>query len=290
MSQRRKLKHRMRQLHEIRNIMDAMKNLAVLETHKLDKLLVNQTALIEDLDKIAEDFLGYYPYPFSRDVKAIDCWILFGSERGFNGDFNDSLIEYLDRHLESINNTNYLLIPIGNKLFSRLQGNTHVSDFIDGPDVAEEVNSILNTLLTHINDLQSQYPELNIFALYHDAESDEVTSRQLMPPFINKSSKQPTYPFPPLLNLSPEDYFSELLDRYLFVTLQEIIYNSLMAENHKRIQHMDGAVQKLDEKTGELARQYHIHRQEEITEEIEVILLNSPVEPGNTNPNDSRQS
>ena len=268
--------------------MDAMKNLAVLETHKLNKLLDKQNTLIEDLDKIAEDFLGFYPYPFSNDDKATDCLILFGSERGFNGDFNEALIEYLDRHLESIDNPDYLLIPIGNKLFSRLRDNTHVSAFIEGPDVAEEVNSILNTLLTHINDLQSKYPELNITALYHDAESDVVISRQLMPPFIYKSGKQATYPFPPLLNLSPKDYLSELLDRYLFVILQEIIYNSLMAENHKRIQHMDGAVQKLDEKTGELARQYHIHRQEEITEEIEVILLNSPVEPENTNPYDSQ--
>ncbi|MEJ2095109.1 MAG: F0F1 ATP synthase subunit gamma, partial [Gammaproteobacteria bacterium] len=147
----------MHQLHEIRNIMDAMKNLAVLETHKLNKLLDNQNTLIEDLDKIAEDFLSFYSYPFSSDDKAIDCWILFGSERGFNGDFNEALIEYLDRHLKGIDNTNYLLVPIGNKLFSRLRGNTRVSDFIEGPDVAEEVNSILNTLLTHINVLQSKY-------------------------------------------------------------------------------------------------------------------------------------
>ena len=36
---------------------------------------------------------------------------------------------------------------------------------------------------------------------------------------------------------------------------------------------MSGAVRRLDEKMAELTRHYHIERQEEITEEIEVILL-----------------
>jgi F-type H+-transporting ATPase subunit gamma len=66
-----------------------------------------------------------------------------------------------------------------------------------------------------------------------------------------------------------------LLDRYLFVALQEICYTSLMAENQKRIQHMTGAVHRLDETTAELMRRYHMRRQEDITEEIEVILLNA---------------
>ena len=38
MSRRRKLKQHLRRLEEIRNIMEAMKNLSVLETHKLDAI------------------------------------------------------------------------------------------------------------------------------------------------------------------------------------------------------------------------------------------------------------
>ena len=71
------------------------------------------------------------------------------------------------------------------------------------------------------------------------------------------------------------DLFSQLVDDYLYFALHEIAYMSLLAENNKRIQHMTGALLRLDERTGELTRQYHLHRQEEITEEIEVILLNT---------------
>ena len=279
MSQRRKLRYRMHQLLEIRNIMDAMKNLAVLETHKLDRLLENQQILIKDLERIADDFFSFYPCPVYQSNDETDCWILFGSERGFSGDFNETLLSHLDKRVARTVNRPYLLIPVGNKLFTKLQDNPHVTRFIEGADVTEEINTIINTLVMHINTLQSKYTMLNVFALFHNAETEEVTSRQLVPPFRHNPDKRPAYAFPPALYIPPEEFFSELFDRYLFVALQEISYTSLMAENHKRIQHMTGAVQKLDEKTDELMRKYHIHRQEEITEEIEVILLNSIVEP-----------
>jgi F-type H+-transporting ATPase subunit gamma len=49
----------------------------------------------------------------------------------------------------------------------------------------------------------------------------------------------------------------------------------LMAENQKRLHHLEGAVQHLDSEIVRLQRKSQIFRQEEITEEIEVILLNS---------------
>ena len=63
MTARRKLRDHMRQLSEIRDIMDAMKNLAFLETHKLGNLLENQQVLIGDLERIAGEFLKFFPYP-----------------------------------------------------------------------------------------------------------------------------------------------------------------------------------------------------------------------------------
>ena len=62
---------------------------------------------------------------------------------------------------------------------------------------------------------------------------------------------------------------------YLFAVLHEIFYISLMAENQRRLQHLEGAVKHLDDETVNLRRKSQIYRQEEITEEIEVILLNA---------------
>jgi F-type H+-transporting ATPase subunit gamma len=47
-----------------------------------------------------------------------------------------------------------------------------------------------------------------------------------------------------------------------------------MAENRRRVSHLEGAVRHLDNETTKLTHLYNVLRQEEIIEEIEVILLN----------------
>jgi len=46
-----------------------------------------------------------------------------------------------------------------------------------------------------------------------------------------------------------------------------------MAENQRRMQHMDAAVRRLERTSAEVWQRRNILRQEEITEEIEVIML-----------------
>ena len=276
MSQRRKLRQHLRQLTEISNIMEAMKNLAVLETHKLSNLLANQHLSVKDLESTAADFLAFHPgLSPPADSDHGDCWILFGSERGFCGDFNETLITFLESRLTSGRHATPLIIPVGNKLCVKLEGDSRVTSYLTGADVAEEINSVLNEVISHINELQSRHGLFDVHVLYHREDSDEIASSRLLPPFRHIPPRQTEYGFPPLLNLAPADFFSDLADRYLFAALQEIGAMSLMAENHARIRHMTGAVQRLEETTDELLRRYHRFRQEEITEEIEVILLNS---------------
>jgi F-type H+-transporting ATPase subunit gamma len=82
---------------------------------------------------------------------------------------------------------------------------------------------------------------------------------------------------PPMLNLSATRLFIDLTENYLFTALHRVLYDSLMSENQSRVQHLENAVNHLDDKTSDLQRQVNALRQEEIIEEIEVILLNSPL-------------
>jgi len=55
-----------------------------------------------------------------------------------------------------------------------------------------------------------------------------------------------------------------------------MLYSSLIAEHHHRLRHLDAALRRLDERTRGLELRRNLLRQEEITEEIELILLNLP--------------
>ena len=79
-------------MEDIRGILNSMKNLAFIETHKLQRFQAVQDKVVESIEKAAVDFLSFYPYSLDTDARASRIVILIGSERGFCGDFNDSLI------------------------------------------------------------------------------------------------------------------------------------------------------------------------------------------------------
>ena len=70
-------------------------------------------------------------------------------------------------------------------------------------------------------------------------------------------------------------FFSELARHYLWAQMHDVFYSSLMAENRRRLRHMEGAIRRMEGKAGEMQRKYNMLRQEESVEEIEVIMLSN---------------
>jgi F-type H+-transporting ATPase subunit gamma len=67
----------------------------------------------------------------------------------------------------------------------------------------------------------------------------------------------------------------QITEQYLYAVLCQIFYGSLMAENERRMRHMENALTRIDEQSEQLRRRSNGLRQEEITEEIEVITMSS---------------
>ncbi|WP_020680141.1 F0F1 ATP synthase subunit gamma [Marinobacterium rhizophilum] len=272
---RQQLERHLRKLREAREIMDAMKSLAFMETRRLTARLDVQQAMMHSLDTAVADFLSFYPQYRTTTVPGRQIHLLLGSERGFCGNFNERLLQAL----EPASTEKADLIACGHKLYSRLGDDPRLYTAIDGASVLDEVGETLNRLTETLTTLQQQGIGLNLAVLYHDADSQDVRTRQLLPPFASVPIENARYPSAPDLNLPPTPFFAELVDHYLFAALHDIAYSSLLAENRQRMQHLDGAVRYLDERLEDLARKGREIRQEEITEEIEVILLNAEAWP-----------
>ena len=88
-----------------------------------------------------------------------------------------------------------------------------------------------------------------------------------------KTLKGKKFAYPPLLNLTPEELYPQLLEQYLFSVLYRAFYLSFLEENRERLRHMEAALDTLETHLNRLKREGNALRQEEITEEIEVILL-----------------
>lgn len=272
MSQSHALQVHIVQMEEIRTILNSMKNLALIEIHKLGRMQPVQSQLVAHLQSVAQDFLSFYPQTVHAQCPEQHLAILLGAERGFCGDFNSSVLQAVKQ--EQFTG----LIALGNQLCNRLSnGQPPVLHTLAGANVAEEIPTILQQLIDTLNDI-AQHSGLDSFklsVLFHASHHGPVVQQQLLPPFIDDNQRKVTTQIAPLLNIPPADFFRALVHEYLFGALHEIFYLSLIAENHRRLQHLEGAVKHLEEETLQLRRKSQIYRQEEITEEIEVILLNA---------------
>ncbi len=267
MSKHREVKERLRTLDEISGIMAAMKNLALLETRKLAVFLGTQRRAVSSIEAATQDFLSFFPPSVMPSTTLQHVWIIIGSERGFCGDFNESLVQALNA-VEPQENT--LLLAIGNKLETKLQEDERIAAFIEGHSVVEEVKMTLLRLTEAINKLPYAG---SINAIYYDDATDEIRRRQLLP--LATPTKKPTDSHPPQLNLQPAEFLSQLTDQYLYAVLHEVFYSAFMVENRMRQAHMDKAIQRLEKEESELRLRYNRLRQEEITEEIEIIMLSA---------------
>lgn len=298
MSRRRELLHQCKKLGEAREIVSSMKSLAFMESRRLDNFLGIQRQVVKTMETSAADFLYFHPQTLASTgvsgESPLHLFLLLGSERGFCGNFNESLNDTLTESLneslvdvsdsnapgKAVSARNIGVIAFGQKLYSRLEGHPHLIAGIDGAAVLDEVTGALNRLVDTLNDLQRGENTLTLTVLYHDPEQESVVVRDLLPPFQHLPPHKTGLNGPPQLNLPPAQFLIALVDQYLFATLHEILYVSLMAENLQRMQHLEGAVRYLDQNLDSLRRRGNQLRQEEITEEIEVILLSATsVEP-----------
>ena len=273
MSKRREVKQRLTSLDEIDGIMVAMKNLALLETRRLAAFLDTQRRAVASIEAAAGDFLSFYPQA-SAHTGGMQQMLLvvIGSERGLCGDFNETLLEPLAAAAQQADT---LLVAVGRRLETKLQGDARITAFVEGPSVGEEVQVALVRLVKVLSELQQQRTEevWRISALYHDDESGEARLRQLLP--LAESAVRSAYSHPPLLNLEPTQFLSQLTDQYLYAALHEVFYASLMAENRKRLEHMENAIRRMEKDEAQLRLRYNALRQEEIIEEIEIIMLSA---------------
>lgn len=272
MSKRREVQERLVTLDDIDDIMVAMKNLALLEMNRLTTFLATQYRAVASIEAAADDFMGFYPEVLAHPDGMQQLLLVIGSERGFCGDFNKALLQPFSA---AIQQEGALVVAVGRRLEAKLQGDARIAAFVEGPSVAEEVQAVLVRLARVLGELQQQRPGAvwRLSALYHDDASGGIRLRQLLP--LTAPAARMTFSHPPLLNLEPAQFLSRLTDQYLYAALNEVFYASLMAENRKRLEHMDSAIRRLEKDEAELRLRYNTLRQEEIIEEIEIIMLSA---------------
>ena len=212
MSSRRDLEIRLGSLNEIKEIMSAMKNLSLMEVHKLGRFLESQRRVIDSIEAAAADLLQFHRTLFPENVTFRDFYLLVGSERGFCGDFNEALVRALEKHAVTAQEKS--IVVVGAKLATKLAGDARLRAAIGGASVAEEIDGVLVELMDALTETGARGASdgpLRLTVLHHQPGEEQVamTLLQPLPPAPLKGKR---YSHAPLLYLDPQ-LVSDRLDR-----------------------------------------------------------------------------
>jgi F-type H+-transporting ATPase subunit gamma len=275
MSRRRDLQRRVAGLDEIEGIMVAMKNLAFMETRKLTRFIATQKEAVNAIEAIASDFTAHYRHLLPRARAVRNAYLLVGSERGFCGSFNENILAAAQEQLRAP--TPPPMVIVGHRLAAKLEDYSALAGVIEGPSVAEELESVLTAVVDAFTQLEHTLPAgvvPGLVVIYHSSETGGAGMRRLLPLPEPKPLAQ-RFSHAPLLTLAPADFLANLTEQYLYAALHEAFYSSLTVENQFRLEHMDNAIRQLDKRVTDLKLLSNRLRQEEITEEIETIMLSA---------------
>lgn len=273
MSKRRDLQLKLTVLDDLQTVTLAMKSLSLMETKKLVRCLAGQGASLRTLRAAASDFQAFYPL-VSRIVPSKPMVLIaVGADRGFCGDFNQAIANEVLKQTSASHNENQIVIAVGERLYAKLRALEVACDLIPGAACVEEVPDVLSALVAKlVETVNLKISGLTNMKIIAHQESDSTIS--ILEPIRDLQYAETKFNSPPCLTLDLLTFFRGLLEQYLEAVLYQVFYGSLLAENARRIMQLETAMQRLERKCLDLKRHYNEVRQEEITEEIEIIMMN----------------
>ncbi|MGA1623803.1 MAG: F0F1 ATP synthase subunit gamma [Synechocystis sp.] len=299
------LRRQMDSIEDLRSVVRTMKALALVSIRQYEQArtaLNDYNATVElALQALLHDRhfsdrpLDPIPQAISKEPKQVGI-IVFGSEQGLCGSFNEQMADYVavqleERHLDP---NHCLIAAVGNRLPSQLTGYSPQQHF-SLPSSLAGIPRLLQKLLSAIAEWRfpattDSYPPVDqILLCHHRGQSNtryHPTTLQLLPldqAWLNTLEHKP-WPSSalPHLGLPQPQLLAGLIQQYLYVSLYRATVESLASENASRLTSMQAAEQNIGDRLDELTIHYRQQRQNAITGELLDIVggfeaLNSPL-------------
>jgi F-type H+-transporting ATPase subunit gamma len=216
----------------------------------------------------------YFELPSEEKKRLLTVAVVFGSDQGLVGQFNDQLVDAVRAKLpEATSNSRFLIV--GEQVRLRMM-EMDPGVFFGVPNSVNAITWLVGDLLVAIENLREQAGMIELCIFYNSPVAGGVyrsVSKRLLP-FDESWEKEtldrciwPTRTLPEL-PVGPEATQWALVREYLFVSMFRACAESLASENASRLEAMQRADRNIDEMLEELSRSYHERRQAKIDEEL----------------------
>jgi F-type H+-transporting ATPase subunit gamma len=205
--------------------------------------------------------------------------ILFGSDQGLCGQFNQQIAQHLDRYLGeppmAIADHRQIAV-VGARPIPTLQDfGVHIDETFGVPSNVDGITATVQDLLLMIDRWQTEMGCDRILLFYNRPTSSASYESVIVQPlpldqhWLTQLRQRPwaSRRLPTVL-MDPEKLFFQLVQQYLFITLYQALAASLASENASRLAAMQAAESNIDERLADLTGQYRQQRQSAITAEL----------------------
>lgn len=202
--------------------------------------------------------------------------VVFGSDQGLVGQFNDIITDYAVRELEALPGK-VKVWAVGERVYSRLiDAGFPPIGLYNVPNSVKAITPLIAQILVENAKLRSQDEDAELH-LYYNRHKTRVTYEpvsQRILPFDETWRDDLTKLSWPTKNLLPEvmgditENLRALIREYLFVSLFRACAESLASENSSRLAAMQRADKNIDELLDNLSGEYYRVRQSGIDEEL----------------------
>jgi F-type H+-transporting ATPase subunit gamma len=201
--------------------------------------------------------------------------VVFGSDQGLVGQFNDVVADYALKTLAAMPGKPRVW-AVGERVHAHLtDASLPLSGLFSVPNSVKAITPLVGQILVESEMRRSQGELTELYLFYNRPTSESIyepVTQRLLPLDDNWRRKLAERPWPtnnlPEVMHSREQTLRALVREYLFVSLFRACAESLASENASRLTAMQRAEKNIDELQEELNRTFHRLRQSDIDEEL----------------------
>ncbi len=210
-----------------------------------------------------------------RKNKQLTVAVIFGSDQGLVGRFNDILTTFTEDTLRNVGDQKEIW-AVGERIYSRLEDRYICpSRLFSVPNSITAITPLVNDILAKIEEYREQNQLYNLY-IFHNSPLEgagyEPRSQRLFPldhawEQALKKIRWPSKNLPQIIG-STNNCLHALIREYFFVSIYKACAESLASENASRLEAMERAEKNIDEILNDLKQSYNRLRQSTIDEEL----------------------
>ena len=272
------LRRRMEAFDDLAGIVHTMKSLAAVSVRQYERAAHSLAGYYRTVELGLHVALRDLPLDSPKqEPKALGA-VVFGSDHGLCGRFNEDLADYVRERLEEAADAGEVprLIAVGARVRSLLENaGLPIEQEMAVPGSAESITHTVRRILPTVDAWQNEAGGQRLYLFHNHPLSGSryhPTGVQVLPVHSHRLHRLGEERWPsrslPTYTMDRDLLLAALLRQYFFVSIFRASAESLAAENASRLAAMQAAEKNLAERREDLLGEFRRRRQDAITAEL----------------------